>query len=321
MHSIIFNNAGQLSPRQAPNPAADNLLATAGIAQGACTRWIRRLENALERIPDPDSELARIAELEQKAQAILHGRRHPAGTRFLELDLWLESGPEKLRVELDPSRAPHEQAQDWIADARRRRRGLAQTAIRRTAMEAELVDAREWLTRCASWRNPESIPDKREIRQRQSRLDSLAAKLLPRGLWPQPPRRREDARPTGPIRWNLPGGWILLAGRSGTENDLLTQRVALAHDLWFHAAHVPGSHVILRSPDGKPATAPGELVELAAGVAAWLSKLRAQGVAEVHFTEKRHVRKPRKAPPGSVVLEHSRTLRVKPVPPPRDASP
>ncbi len=42
---------------------------------------------------------------------------------------------------------------------------------------------------------------------------------------------------------------------------VLTQRVALANDLWFHAAHVPGSHVILRSPDGKPATAPGELVE------------------------------------------------------------
>jgi predicted ribosome quality control (RQC) complex YloA/Tae2 family protein len=296
------------------------LLATAGIAQSACTRWIRRLENALARIPDAGLELAQIADLEQKAQAVLHGRRHPAGTKSLDLDLWLESGPQKIRVELDPSRAPHEQAQDWIATARRRRRGLEHMATRRGATEAELHEARQWLEQCSAWQNPESIPDKREIRQRQSQLDSLAAKLLPRGLWPQPPRRREEERPTGPIRWNLPGGWILLAGRSGTENDLLTQRVALAHDLWFHAAHVPGSHVILRSPDGKPATAPTELVELAAGVAAWLSKLRAQGVAEVHFTEKRHVRKPRKAPPGSVVLDHSRTLRVKPVPPPREAT-
>lgn len=321
MHSIVFNNAGQLSPRQPPNPAVDNLLATAGIAQGACSRWIRRLENALSRLPSPETELAEIVKLEQKAQAVLHGRRHPAGTKSLELDLWLESGPEKIRVELDPSRAPHEQAQDWIAATRRRRRGLEQMARRRSIMESELQDAREWLALCTAWQNPTPIPEKREIRQRQTRLDSLAAKLLPRGLWPQPPRRKEEERPAGPIRWNLPGGWILLAGRSGTENDLLTQRVALAHDLWFHAAHVPGSHVILRSPDGKPATAPGELVELAAGVAAWLSKLRAQGVAEVHFTEKRHVRKPRKAPPGSVVLDHSRTLRVKPVPPPRDTTP
>ncbi len=316
MHSIIFNNAGDISPRQAPNPALENLLAMAKIAQSACTRWIRRLENALSRLPSPDSELAEIVSLERNAQAILHGRRYPAGTKSLDLDLWLESGPEKIRVELDPSRAPHEQAQEWIASSRRRRRGLAQIASRRSILEAELEDARGWMTRCAGWQTP--TPEKREIRQRQAELEALAARLLPRGLWPQPPRRKEEERPTGPIRWNLPGGWILLAGRSGTENDLLTQRVALAHDLWFHAAHAPGSHVILRSPDGKPATAPQELVELAAGVAAWLSKLRAQGVAEVHFTEKRHVRKPRKAPPGSVVLDHSRTLRVKPVPPPRD---
>lgn len=144
------------------------------------------------------------------------------------------------------------------------------------------------------------------------------ARLLPRGLWPQPPRTRDQDVSSGPIRWVLADGWILLAGRSGTENDLLTQRIALAHDLWFHAAHVPGAHVILRSPNGKPATVPPGLLETAAGVAAWLSRLRGQELAEVHVTEKRHVRKPRKAPPGTVVLEHSRTLRVKPVPPPRD---
>ena len=106
-------------------------------------------------------------------------------------------------------------------------------------------------------------------------------------------------------------------GSPDVQIALLTKRIALPHDLWFHAAHVPGSHVILRSPDGKPAPVPPALVELAAGVAAWLSKLRAQGVAEVHVAEKRNVRKPRKAPPGSVVLDHARTLRVKPVPPPR----
>jgi predicted ribosome quality control (RQC) complex YloA/Tae2 family protein len=77
----------------------------------------------------------------------------------------------------------------------------------------------------------------------------------------------------------------------------------------------------LRSPNGKPATVTPELLEIGAGVAAWLSKLRGQEWAEVHFTEKRHVRKPRKAPPGTVVLDHSRTLRVKPVPPPRDQNP
>lgn len=227
---------------------------------------------------------------------------------------------EKLTVRLDPARPAHEQAQDWMNQARKKRRTLDMLAARREALDKEWLEASVWKEQLEAWLKTTTPIPKPDIRKRQSELDRLEAKLLPRGLWPQPPRKREEDKNLGPVRWNLPGGWILLAGRSGTENDLLTQRVALAHDLWFHAAHVPGSHVILRSPDGKPATAPSELVETAAGVAAWLSKLRAQGIAEVHVTEKRHVRKPRKAPPGTVVLDHSRTLRVKPVPPPRDAT-
>lgn len=259
-----------------------------------------------------------ILESEQRATAILQAPRRGAGIQRLELDMWLESGPTKVTVELDPSRPPRDQALEWMAEARKRRRGLEKSAERKTALLAELEDARSWHALVAGWLAPDATPpDRKEIRRREALLDGLSARLLPRGLWPQPPRRREDERPTGPIRWELPDGWILLAGRSGTENDLLTKRIALPHDLWFHAAHVPGSHVILRSPDGKPAPVPPALVELAAGVAAWLSKLRAQGVAEVHVAEKRNVRKPRKAPPGSVVLDHARTLRVKPVPPPR----
>ena len=189
---------------------------------------------------------------------------------------------------------------------------------RREILERELIQAQEWSERVARWLDQGEATPKASIRSHQTELDGLVTLLLPRGLWPQPPRTRDQEVATGPIKWVLPGGWILLAGRSGTENDLLTQRIALAHDLWFHAAHVPGSHVILRSPNGKPAPVPTDLLETAAGVAAWLSKLRGQALAEVHVTEKRHVRKPRKAPPGTVILEHSRTLRVKPIPPPRD---
>jgi predicted ribosome quality control (RQC) complex YloA/Tae2 family protein len=317
---MTFNNAGQPSSRQPLNPALSELLSRAEIAHGACSRWVRRLDNAIAKLPSPDSGHDEIGILEQKAQAVLHGPRRTAGLSRLDVEIWLESGAQKLSVELDPARPAHEQAQDWIALARKKRRTLAGVAARRSAIDDEWLEASAWKERLETWLSETEAAPKGEVRKRQTELDKLQARLLPRGLWPQPPRKREQEKPSGPVRWDLPGGWILLAGRSGTENDLLTQRVALAHDLWFHAAHVPGSHVILRSPNGKPAIAPPEFVETAAGVAAWLSKLRAQGIAEVHVTEKRHVRKPRKAPPGTVVLDHSRTLRVKPVPPPRDTA-
>jgi predicted ribosome quality control (RQC) complex YloA/Tae2 family protein len=316
---MTFNNAGQPTSRQPFNQALSELLSRAEIALGACSRWVRRQDNAIARLPDPAADLILIESLEQRAQAILHGPRRPAGLNRVDVEIWLETGSQKLSVELDPARPAHEQAQDWMGLARKKKRSLAASAARRAAIDDEWLEATTWKERIEAWISEREPAGKAEVRKRQAELDKLQARLLPRGLWPQPPRKREDEKPAGPVRWDLPGGWILLAGRSGTENDLLTQRVALSHDLWFHAAHVPGSHVILRSPDGKPATAPTELVETAAGVAAWLSKLRAQGTAEVHVTEKRHVRKPRKAPPGTVVLDHSRTLRVKPVPPPRDA--
>jgi len=317
---MTFNNAGEPTSRQPLYQPLSELLSRAEIALGACVRWQRRQDNAIARLPDPDADLAAIANLEQKAQAILHGPRKPAGLTQVVVEIWLETGAQNLSIELDPSLPAHEQAQGWIYLARKKRRTLAAMLARREALDNEWLEAGAWKERLEGWLGETEPLAKSKVRKRQAELEKLQSKLLPRGLWPQPPRKREEEKPTGPVRWELPGGWILLAGRSGTENDLLTQRVALAHDLWFHAAHVPGSHVILRSPNGKPATAPTELVEIAAGVAAWLSKLRAQGIAEVHVTEKRHVRKPRKAPPGTVVLDHSRTLRVKPVPPPRDAT-
>lgn len=313
-----MNNAGESSSRQALNPAWLELRQRMDIAAKACSRWIRRLENTRSRFPDPVAEATQIAASESQAQAVLRQGRKPAGLSHMDIELWSNEGPRTVRLELDPARTAHDQAKDWIAQVRKKRRGLAVAESRRALVEQEHAQAVEWAERLAGWQGLGETWSKSEIRARQAELDGLVARLLPRGLWPQPPRTRDQEVPNGPIRWVLADGWILLAGRSGTENDLLTQRIALAHDLWFHAAHVPGAHVILRSPNGKPATVPPELLETAAGVAAWLSKLRSQDLAEVHVTEKRHVRKPRKAPPGTVVLEHSRTLRVKPVPPPRD---
>lgn len=314
---MTFNNAGESTSRQVPNPALDDLLVRLELASKACDRWMRRLENTHAKLPDPEIELVAISQLEQQGQAVLQSPKKPAGRSRIEVELWLETGMQKQFLDLDPTRTPQDQAKDWIATAKKKRRGLGILQSRTEILEAEQLEALAWKERLAIWANPPDATTKAQIRDREAALDGLVQRLLPRGLWPQPPRTRDAEVKTGPIRWDLPGGWILLAGRSGTENDLLTQRIALAHDLWFHAAHVPGSHVILRSPNGKPAPVPPELAETAAGVAAWLSKLRAQTLADVLVTEKRHVRKPRKAPPGTVVLEHSRTMRVKPVPPPR----
>ena len=56
--------------------------------------------------------------------------------------------------------------------------------------------------------------------------------------------------PPEPKLWQheLPGGWIVLAGRTDADNDRLSLKVARPNDWWFHVRGMPGSHVVLRVP-------------------------------------------------------------------------
>lgn len=107
------------------------------------------------------------------------------------------------------------------------------------------------------------------------------------------------------------GGLEIRVGRGAASNDDLTFRHADPEDIWLHAEGSPGAHVILRwgRRDQNPPRA--DLVE-AAVVAAVNSAARGSGTVAVSWTRRKHVRKPRKAPPGTVRLERARTLFVAP---------
>lgn len=114
-------------------------------------------------------------------------------------------------------------------------------------------------------------------------------------------------------RYRTSSGLEVRVGRSARGNDDLTFRHSAPEDIWLHARQAAGSHVILRwkRRDQNPAHA--DLVE-AAVLAALNSEARHSGVVAVDWTRRKHVRKPRKAPPGTVVPERVTTLFVEPDP-------
>ena len=57
---------------------------------------------------------------------------------------------------------------------------------------------------------------------------------------------------------------------------------------------------------------PKSIVEDAARIAAWYSKSKTSGTVAVHVTERRYVRKGRKAPAGTVKLDRAETVFVEP---------
>lgn len=121
-----------------------------------------------------------------------------------------------------------------------------------------------------------------------------------------------DRRPPEPFLWRyeLPGGWIVLAGRTDLDNDRLSIRLAKANDWWFHVRGLPGSHVILRVPAGEEPD--NATVRAAAAVAAWHSRKRESREVAVSATRARYVTKPRGAKPGTVEIRKEKVLKVRP---------
>ena len=121
--------------------------------------------------------------------------------------------------------------------------------------------------------------------------------------------RKEDIQPDC-WRYELPDGFEALAGKTDADNDLLSLKIAKANELWFHVRGMPGSHVILRHPDGEKPT--GTTIKEAAAIAAWHSKARNAGTVPVCYTEAKHVGKPRGAKPGSVSIKREKIVKVRP---------
>jgi predicted ribosome quality control (RQC) complex YloA/Tae2 family protein len=105
-------------------------------------------------------------------------------------------------------------------------------------------------------------------------------------------------------------GYEIWIGRNAKNNDLLTQKYAFKEDLWLHAKDVTGSHVIIKYQAGK--NFPEPVIEKAAELAAYYSRMRTDSFCPVIYTPKKYVRKPKGLPEGAVVIDKEKVLMVEP---------
>ena len=126
-------------------------------------------------------------------------------------------------------------------------------------------------------------------------------------------QRRGSQSPTEPYRTFVSsGGLEIRVGRGARHNDDLTFRHSAPNDIWLHARHSAGAHVILRWRG--PGAPPERDLQEAASLAALHSKARTSETVPVDWTLRKYVRKPRGSAAGSVVPDRVRTLFVTPDP-------
>jgi predicted ribosome quality control (RQC) complex YloA/Tae2 family protein len=129
-------------------------------------------------------------------------------------------------------------------------------------------------------------------------------------------RRSEDQAEASALpyrEYRSLAGDVILVGKSASDNDTLTFRVARGNDLWMHTRDAPGAHVVVRRLGREGgATGLSEATMLdAATLAAHNSPLAGEAQVDVTYTATKNLRKPRGSAPGLVYVSEAKTLRVR----------
>ena len=199
-----------------------------------------------------------------------------------------------VELKLDPKLRPHENAARYYDRAARSERAAERIPSLVDTARHEVQELAELLTGAR-----DGTVDAAAIRQA---LPAVPAR-----------QRRGPQGPSAPYRsFTSTGGLEIRVGRGSRHNDDLTFRNSAPNDVWLHARHTAGAHVILRWSG--PGTPPARDLEEAAALAALHSKARTSATVPVDWTLRKYVRKPRGSAPGSVVPDRVQTLFVSPDP-------
>ncbi len=265
------------------------LLAELDAAVDAALRRVTRIEAELAALEDPD-ELRTLGNV-----LLAHYADVPRGASQVTLPGF--SG-ETVVVPLDPGLEPHENASKLYARAgrvERARERLPDLLARARARAARLEEVLE------------------RARLGQASEAEIRALAPAREQGEQGRRGRRTVLAALPYRsYRSSGGLEIRVGKGARQNDDLTFHHAAPGDVWLHARHAAGAHVVLRwSGPGSP---PGRDLTEAAVLAALRSEARTSASVPVDWTFRKYVRKPRGAAPGQVVMERAHTVFVAPDP-------
>jgi len=213
------------------------------------------------------------------------------GDRVTLIDYFSEEGA-TVEVEIEAGVSLQEEAARRFKLYARSKRAAEQIESRLVIVKNEIAKLEEKLSRFES--NPDS-----------------AAKLSESDKQAQPRKAKQtQPRIPGTRGYLSSDGFEIFVGRTSQDNDFLTFKAAKPNDLWLHAADYGGSHVVVRQT-GKKELPQRTLIE-AAQLAAYFSQARKNAKADVHYTQRKFVSKPKGAKPGLVRLQRFKNITVEP---------
>lgn len=210
------------------------------------------------------------------------------GTGKITLNSFYDNAP--VEIKMKPELNAQQNAAIFYRKAKNQQIEINKLSESIIKKEKELSDNRvneEWINRCTD------IKSLREI------TASIGLKIKP--------DEKTEPLPYREFEWR---GFRIWVGKNAEANDQLTLKYSYKEDLWLHAKDVAGSHVLIKYQAGK--NFPKDVIEYAAGLAAFYSKRKNESLCPVVVTPKKFVRKRKGDPAGAVVVEKEEVILVEP---------
>ncbi|TFE31830.1 Rqc2 family fibronectin-binding protein [Cohnella luojiensis] len=259
---------------------------------------IAKNEKKLIKLQDTLKE-AEGADLVRRMGELLTAHLHAfkRGDKFVEVTDYYEEEQPIRSIPLDPLLTPNENAQRYFRKYNKQKNSRAVVTEQMDSTKTELA----YLASVLQGLESATPNDIGEIREELIEQGYIRERGVKRGM-----RKKKKDAPSI-LCYTSSEGIPIYVGKNNTQNDYVTNRLAMSSDTWLHTKDIPGSHVLIRSAEYGEAT-----LHEAAVLAAYYSKARASSSVPVDYTRIRNVRKPNGAKPGFVIYDGQKTLFVTP---------
>jgi predicted ribosome quality control (RQC) complex YloA/Tae2 family protein len=219
------------------------------------------------------------------------------GLEEVELvNVFSEKG-EKIKIKLDPSLSPVENAQMYFEKAKKTRASLKIAQERFERLKFEIKQLENLLDELASCENFDALKKFKEKNLEELKKFGIVKDKIVEKIG-------------GKFRrFIVDGGFEVWVGKDAKSNELLTFKFSDKEDLWFHARGTSGAHVVLKTGRRQPSK---KAIEQAGSIAAYFSQARTSRLVPVVVTKRKYVRKPKGAPDGTVAVEREEVIMVEP---------
>ncbi|MEF9945799.1 MAG: NFACT RNA binding domain-containing protein [Lachnospiraceae bacterium] len=192
---------------------------------------------------------------------------------------------EMITIPLDPTKTPGENAQRYFDKYNKQKRTFE-------ALSSWIQETKEDIAYL------ETCSNALDIATGEDDLAQIKEELIGSGYMKRKFTKKKVKITSRPFHYVSSDGYDIYIGKNNLQNDELTFHFATGNDWWFHAKHMPGSHVIVKAPDG---TLPDKTFEEAGKLAAYYSKGRQNEKVEIDYVQKKQVKKPSGGKPGFVI--------------------